>query len=269
MEYFVGLALIAVFFGLNYWLEWGLIVASYALLVSFWGSAHAFLGVIFVVGTLPFFLFILADIGLLMFFMDDEREKGGPSALVVLGTLLLFQFFGDFQIFNFAYEHFGKFVLFAVIYVALGIPWVLVKAFIISGKHTEKGYASVLETFLSRTGKQEKDLATDVALQKEWATTVESYDHTLRWNPLYNKKRISVWLFHWPWSLLSTLLNDFIRELYNIIYRQIEVTLKKIADYQFRSQVKYLPPKACPPVSPSPLATSETGKVGPIFSEKS
>ena len=53
-----------------------------------------------------------------------------------------------------------------------------------------------------------------------------------------HKGKVLSWMTYWPWSLLWTLFNDFVRRVFNAIYNKIQKFLQKISDHAFRGTEK-------------------------------
>lgn len=141
--------------------------------------------------------------------IEIEEPSGLGANITLLVTGLLLYFLGNKASFlglgDYISQNPGSVILFFVLYVALGIVWIVVKwwLFLIDARQR------IIEgnsTF--------------------WASEFRPGNH---------KSRITHWGIYWPFSALWTLINNPMRRLFNYIHYSIEGLLQGISDRVMKS----------------------------------
>ena len=158
-----------------------------------------------------------------------ENEKWGyASGIIVVGFIFLAQMH-IFNIVHYANTHLANLIWFVVKYIGIGVIWGLFKW--VRFVYRKKGqYKSVLNSFL----KEQNATELNDELRFKWNTKLNGYGQYISISAIppvasENKEKIINWMAFWPFSMLGTLLNDFLTEVWNAIYDSIGGTYDKIA----------------------------------------
>ena len=171
----------------------------------------------------PFLVATLILIVLLSF------DRGFWATTVVVATLLVAHFFGFVDIINTIKNNAGWFALSALVYVVIGVAWSFIKW--------------ILFLYKAKREYKEKIANSNANLRVKTKYEIEPDDDPYRKEHIIpqasdNKGRISTWFFYWPFSMISTMIKDFIVELFNIIYDHIKGWYQEIANKIFEDVAK-------------------------------
>lgn len=178
--------------------------------------------------TLGFWVVLsLGAVGLLLF-VFVENERGVLGLLLITGTLIGLHFLTEIKPFTYVYNNPLNTLLYASGYILIGIIWSMFKWDRYGAKWRRKydtaklEYAEYLEHHNRTTSAQGGD--TPYAF-KTWAP------YAVAQKPVASnhKERITTWMTFWPWSFIWTLIADFIKDLYNWIFRKLITIYDKIA----------------------------------------
>ena len=175
-------------------------------------------------GTVGFWLTIVAiNIALLCFI---EYAKPAWATVTLVLTFAFLRYVKAFDIVAYAPNHVVDILWFLLAYAIIGAIWSFVKwqFFLLENRDA---YAKHRKAFL-----QQNNIKGDAILEElkdKWAGYVisrkigkpDADDH---------KETIIMWMTYWPWSILWSLLDDFVKRAFNWIYDQIGKTYDKMAD---------------------------------------
>lgn len=220
---------------------------------------------LFAVGTIWFWALLVVHTFVILALI--EHEKAGWATITMIATFAVLHFFGDFNVVSAAIHN--PLTALAVVagYFAAGTAWAVAKWWFYVGRCREQ-YDELKARFLERKGVAGP--AIPDALKKEWKEHLsQDYEFGRRVGRRFSsdsvipkagehKGRITTWMCYWPWSMVWTLLSDWVKRLWNQIYLQIKGLLQSIANRQFRGVEDDLAePPAPPPASPEPAAGIE------------
>lgn len=202
----------------------------------------------FVLGS--FWFWGLMGLTFLLLLIEVANEQWGFAALTMIATVVTLQLFGDVSVLAWIKDNPVQFASGLVGYLGVGVVWAFIKWYLhVASKREE--YDDLKRTFMKEQGLVATLIPEDKRV--EWARFVcknkqAYYTHTnsdktclktakeLTAPPSAreHKSRIMSWMAYWPWSALWSLLDDFLRKLYERIYRVIVGTLQRIAEFAFR-----------------------------------
>jgi hypothetical protein len=198
---------------------------------------------VFVVGSLWFWLLLIAETILLLILL--EWEQGTVATLSLVATLLALQFLSDLNLAGHAIHYPWTVVLGILGYFAVGTGWTIVKWWFYV-REQRADYDELRAAFLRVQG-YERDSPMPENLRSQWQWCLASARKERRRldvHPLAagHKAQIVRWMSYWPWSATWTLLKDPVRKAFLSIYHQIADYLQEISDKAFRGVEADLPP---------------------------
>lgn len=156
------------------------------------------------------FLFVELVIWSLICIVLVSYEKG-LAAFVATGIAAGVAAFAGFNVFTWVWANpllFGQFFL---VYVAVGIGWSSMKWYIKLRKARVsyvKAKAEYLEDNVNATEQNFIDNVKNNYMKERFAPTVSR-----------NKGNLGFWCIWWPFSMITFLLEDFIREMWNLAWK--------------------------------------------------
>lgn len=164
-----------------------------------------------IVGTIWFWLFLLAGSGLIVYFLESALVKrsdtGGGiwATLCIVGLFVVYYFLGSSEhilsLLSYIKTHPFTIIAGAIGYLLLGVTWSIFKwTFFV----------------LKKMNNLDDELKNNASTYK--IASIDSYTPHAR----DNKARIISWMTYWPFSGLWMLINDPIRKAFQHIYRSIE-----------------------------------------------
>lgn len=184
-----------------------------------------------VVGSIGFWVLLGLEFIVLLALTEYERPGWGIFSIVVVGLLL--RFFGGIGVFDYVWNNPRLILFYFLGYLVAGIAWAVVKWWFFVRDQKEKYLAAKENFFSSRTGQSPDLTKREWIGSREYRSLLNSKDGIA---PLArdNKRRITMWMIYWPWSLLWTLVNDAVKRLYKEIYEAIHKFLQNISDSVFK-----------------------------------
>lgn len=215
---------------------------------------------IFVVGSLWFFLLLLAESIALITLV--ERGRGTIATVTFIATLFALQYLGDVNILDYVIHHPRNVVLGALGYFAVGTGWSIAKWWFYV--RDQRGlYDELRSAFLRVHGlERERQSAIPEELQALWGEclSVAQSCGKLDVRPLVaeHKAHVLRWMSYWPWSLFWTVLKDPVRKAFLSIYYNIAEYLQEISDKAFEEVEADLP---------NASAADRPTKIDPVLAE--
>lgn len=188
---------------------------------------------IFVFGSFWFWTLLVAEFLLLFVFVEFENGIGATISMLAFGACL--QWLGNIDIIKFVAEHPLSAAGGAVAYFALGACWSAIKWWI---------YCNNLLTRYNEAKREWMDahniegtILTD-AQKVEWQSYINGpyVDKEFRKLPPLvrtHKANIMRWMSWWVISMIWSLINDFVKEIWRAIYKKIAAWFQRIADKVF------------------------------------
>jgi len=191
---------------------------------------------LFIVGTMPFWLLILAEVVLLFIFVAYENGIGATLSLVAFGAIL--QFCGGVDIVGYVIHHPFQLAGLVVAYFVVGTIWGVIKWWLYVNDKLQV-YEDLKIEWLRSKGHEGTNVVPD-ELKADWKAYLEDERYApgrraIAKQPLAreHKGRIMNWMAFWVPSVLYSLFNDFIRRVFQSIYYRIARELQKISDKVF------------------------------------
>jgi hypothetical protein len=172
---------------------------------------------------------VLVTFVLLIFLV--ELEYFGWSTLLMIATIASVQFLHVADIWEWAKQNYVLTLVCIVMYLLLGVVWSFAKWIFFLRKFNRKRLEAVA-AFAAKQG----DKRVGSETQKEVVSYLLNqgrYKNTfLSQRPIAAeyKGTIIAWMIWWPISMIGTLLNDPVRELFNFIYEKLSGLYQKAAD---------------------------------------
>lgn len=174
-------------------------------------------------------LFVMADIYFL------ERDNGFAATSSFVAFVVTIFFFGDWNPFPTMMADPLWALTLVLGYFAFGAGWALAKWYF-HGLNVRDEYRNVKARFFKQNG-----IAGDKIPQKlvaQWENTFErNFPRGAPPNWMENKASILMWMSHWPFSFVWTVLNDPIRRIFMFIYSRLGSLMQRITDRQFKDEL--------------------------------
>lgn len=160
-----------------------------------------------------------------------ESDAGLWATIALLGTLATLNFYFHMPILDGVKQHPVQLLKWVIAYIVLGAGWGVVKWFLYVRKCLRR-YCQVRDEQLAILGKKsiaDVDRLTDFRSHLGWrGVSAEP--------PLASahKQDLTRWMAYWPFSIVGTILNDFIRRIWHNIYEHLAKTYDRISVYVFR-----------------------------------
>lgn len=191
----------------------------------------------FLFGSIGFWLLTAAAMLLLILLV--EFEKSGWAFLTLVGTGGLLLLGGNVGILPWIVANPFLMVAFLIGYVLIGAGWSLFKWFLfvtdrkekfIEEKSRRRGETLLrLKSHLNREPSKEEVNAEILASIKN--------NHRKMFGmpvPSEHKSRIMHWMAYWPWSVINSLIFDFIRRFFKHVYNALADVFRKISEYVYK-----------------------------------
>jgi len=194
-----------------------------------------------VIGSVGFWVLLALMSGFILYCMETEWGLGATISLLLAALLL--QAFGNVQVFTYIRNRPWRSLVLVAVYFLVGAFYSAGKWWLFVSDQRER-YDELRVEFL-----KEKNVSGDVMpdiLKKEWLGVIQRNDLE-KPDPKDHKPRIMVWISYWPWSLVWTVLDDFVKRVVREIYQILQNAYRWIADSVYKEVDKDLPSLA-PPV---------------------
>lgn len=220
----------------------------------------AFLGGLLIFGSIAFWVFVGIVSILLAYFVEEGR--GFKATLTMILALLVWYLMSDVKI-GAIFRDPVRVLAWAGIYVGIGIIWSI-------GKWTwalfqlRKKVREIKDEFLKSKDVSEflkskgiqvaENTVIPVQLEKEWAKYFRDRLHYSSYMSRFegeeipplarrNKAMLVRWAAYWPWSVLGTIIRDWVKDVFNFLFRMVTGIYQAIADRMFKDLKKDLPKK--------------------------
>lgn len=215
MNRFVSSVLLMAFFG------WLLLGSGAAAL----GAFFAGLGwaTLFAVGSLGFWLLLLAAVAALCW--ADEKESGAGATLILLLTLLLLSLCGGWKPWAWLAEHWLLALPLLAAYFAFGGGLWAVFMLRRKAKAELAKYEKAFDLYLINCqAKTEADLTPEQRWQWQEHRRKGRYVNEFWADRSVSEMKGSIlyWIGFWPTSMLWFLLSDFVKEVANEVFRRLQ-----------------------------------------------
>ena len=176
-----------------------------------------------------FGILVLAEIC----FLENDNGYGATSSLFVFALLLML--FGDWNPFPaMAADPFWVIQLIAM-YIGAGTVWSVVKWYF-HGLNVLDDFRETKKRFFNQ-----QDIPEGGKIPKDkidrWEGLVErTYPTGIPPRAKENKATCLMWMTHWPFSMLWTIINDPFRRIFLFIYSRLTNMMQKISDHTFKDE---------------------------------
>ncbi len=172
---------------------------------------------------------VIADI----WFLEYDNGTGATFSLIVFGLLMFF--FGDWNPFPWMAANPLLTIGTVVGYFVAGAIWAPVKWYFhclnIRDKFNEIKEAFFEEHSITTGGKVSSQLRSQWKERLRYNGFVN--EEAVEPKAIKHKAKILMWMTHWPFSFVWTVLNDPIRRIFIAIYDHMVGMLQKISDHVF------------------------------------
>ena len=179
---------------------------------------------IFLIGSLFFWLLLIAELILLFIFVANDLSI--PATLSLLLTAGLLQFAGNVDLLGLVTANPGLIILGVVLYFVAGTVWGVIKWYLYCRDRLEEYLDGKRKWLKGRVGTPED-------LTQAWR------DHCSRYKvinkPIVSEHKTNIlrWMAFWPISLAWSFLDDFVRRVFRAIYQHIAEFLQGVSDRVF------------------------------------
>ncbi len=181
---------------------------------------------------------ILDVVVLLLLMACVEFERSFVALLLVVATLVLWNFCGNRDLFPWMAAHAGHLAVWAIVYVVIGVVWSLVRwaLYVADAREELLEYKRAWETTHGDFGcsyyeNGEKKVTTDFWVWWRLGgddARMARRNHAIP-QPQDFKGRIISWMAYWPISMLNSLLFDFLRRFFSHLYNALAGTFRRIS----------------------------------------
>ena len=194
-----------------------------------------FLATFFVFGSIAFWLLLLIVSLVIVWQVEGDEVGGGLAIFTMLIMLAALEYMSDVKALSYIYEHPLEILKWFCVYVIIGIAWSFAKwawALYKVSEYAQKLY----DEFNKESGKKDQSWAMFI----KHSFNFRYYAHIYIGGELppqasYNKKRLVFWAMYWPWSLIWTLLGDWITELFERLIDFLTGLYQRVSNYIFRN----------------------------------
>lgn len=168
-------------------------------------------------------LLVLSLVVLILTCLVTYQEIWFISGVLLIVHSIILALFGDFNLFSEIIAHPLEAVLVLAGYLGIGIIWSTFKWYIFLVKAKNK-FINFRKEFFSNP----KNVGIS---QDKFLEIAES--RSVRYKPKATefKSNIVGWMAFWPFSLIATLLGDFVKDIFEFIYEKFRNCWQKISDY--------------------------------------
>jgi hypothetical protein len=182
---------------------------------------------------------LMAVVAIVILFVFVEKESWFGATLTMLVVLLLLQWFGNIKAFSYIGQHPLSALGWVAAYLAAGILWSMIKWYWYLRLRREC-YLESKAVFLESHSIQGETIPEN--LLNEFRGEFGRFDNIIP-KARENKGRILTWMAYWPWSMLWTMIHDWVERIFRFIFDHLVKIYQSMADYVFRDIVADLPKK--------------------------
>jgi phosphate/sulfate permease len=186
---------------------------------------------LFAAGTIGFYV-LLVLVGILITTLV-EKEEGFWATVTLIGTIVTLNWAYKLPIWKTIQLHPFWTSAWVLGYLVAGAVWSLIK-WTVSVKKQDMKYKNFKADFL----REEKATELTPALAAKLADKLDGrYGKDITAEPPVardHRSSLIRWATYWPFSMIGTALNDFVRKIFNYIYEMLQTTYQRISDHLFR-----------------------------------
>jgi len=198
------------------------------------------------------FWILIAAIGIVIL-ASVEYEKPVLSTISVVGFFVLLAYLGDFSLWAFVVHHPTWSLIGLAAYVFFGVCWSYCKwhFFVVSmAQRYNENFRERVELIKQyENEKREKRESGSEWITMRKLDSLSNKIHCCESEMSLNRKpeakkfkrRIMIWMVHWPWSCIWTIINDPIKKLFKYIFRKLQAFYQRIADKAYCSTEEFRP----------------------------
>jgi len=171
-----------------------------------------------------------------------ENEKGTWATFTAIVTILGLNYISKVPIFDFLTQHPLKSAELVALFLAGGVVTSLIKWYLYSLKAAHL-YDDFKEDFLKENNVKEftgewaaklQDALADGKTKKydDWGNRIHIQAEPLSFKE--NKARLIRWATYWPFVIVGTVLNDFVRKIWIRLVESLRSTYQNISNHAFR-----------------------------------
>lgn len=157
-----------------------------------------------------------------------ENESGAWATLLSIAVVVVASIIFKFSILAAIKLHPGLFLTYIAGYLVIGIAWSLAKWYLFLRKKLVE-YRTDKALFMKKIG------VTFLSPEENSKFMTGYYEIPTAAN---HKSDLIRWVSYWPFSVLGTLLHDFVYNLYEHIYGYLQGTYQRISDMMFKEVKK-------------------------------
>ena len=199
----------------------------------------AILWTVFAFGSVGFWILTgIAVVGL--FTLQDLIERNPLSdaiffpALIFVVYLALLQFFGKIGIVSFVFSHTAAILVGIAVYIVVAILWSVLKWYLFLRDRHEWMVEKKRE-FLVLRGLSGSDVPDDLVIDCK-VYIQNGYDFSggaIIPKAKDHKERIVAWMCYWPISMVWFFISDFVKRVFEKIFKFFQTMYQKMADKVF------------------------------------
>jgi hypothetical protein len=194
-----------------------------------------FLGALFALGTIWFWLLLFIDFCIITALV--ENESGVWATIVFLGSLFGLNFLWKLPIIDSVKTNPGHTALLILSYFAIGVVWSIVKWYFFVHNKMVK-YNNYKAEFLKDNKATELTPELAAKFMESLGNRYDARNDGITGKaPAASEHKASLtrWGTYWPFSIVGTLLNDVVRRTWEYIYEMLQTTYQRMSEAIFKS----------------------------------
>lgn len=182
-------------------------------------------------GSVAFWILLSVVVVASAFFL--EQEDGFKTTFLMVVFFVLAYASNRSSFVPFGEWNWSVIALYVAVYFTMGVIWSVVKWYFAVARRVEN-YEEWKEEFLRYNGiKNISDLTGVLREQFIRDASIRGFTRTPQVSE--HKATILMWMSYWPISAPATLLNDPVRKMFRMAYRNIAAQLQNMSDRMFRT----------------------------------
>lgn len=197
---------------------------------------------LFILGSLWWYL--VSGTFVIWAFFLTEKESLAWTIISLFLYLAFLQFLGRVNVFGYLFFQPINTVLYILGYFVIGFIWSFIKWWLRVNETAQKCLEEMDKFIKEHTSKENFQSAVPLEFQKsersgktlrdEWESHIQYKDELKKPIASKNKEKISVWVVYWPFSVVWSLINDFIKRMVEQLVIRFQKIYQSISNRAFK-----------------------------------
>ena len=189
---------------------------------------------LFLFGTFWFWMFVVFVA--LVVATEVHFDKGTPATVTLIATVVFLHFFSGVNILQYVFHNLGWFLGGAVLYLLVGAGYSVLKLELHTRNLNDKYRRAQVQFLRDHKLSDDADFKSlSAELKHQWQKTLDYHlfdidqrDGSVTFDLYKRRATVIMWIGHWPFSLLGTVLNDPVKHAINFLYDRMVGFYEKI-----------------------------------------